>query len=214
MAEIRIPADSLTLRCSLTCCTMEKWSTNDSGAPESLQYTDAYVSSSPQVDIRLVEFELPEDVVVKSAKLHAKRASDPAFGVKMSTINNEVVGSTAEVEIAIEKGATSVSVPFAFLCQTPTHWHDSDSGDWTSMSNRVDENDPALPYYRYYYWQHSSYLTYSDIYLVLEVEGSSGGYIYLGEGGKLVPYQLCRAEGGKLVPYQFHKAEGGKLVPY
>lgn len=58
---------------------------------------------------------------------------------------------------------------------------------------------------------HSGTTTVSEIYLLIETEG---GYIYLGEGGKLVPYQLCRGEDGKLVPYQLHHAEGGKLAPY
>lgn len=168
MPQIKVTADGFTLTCKLTCCTMERWARDDSGAPSDLEVTDSYVSTSPQTVTKNVEFAfaLPDDVTIESAKVYATVSGSPLFGAAERTINGVSAGGNTGIDVSIDEGATSVSVPFTFLCGTPSHSHDPDNGDWASSNDW--NNDDTWKYFAYYYWQHESALTYTDVYLLID----------------------------------------------
>jgi len=210
MAQIKVPAASFGLLCEFKCSTTEIWQ-NVGGTRQVISVEHGiYETPAPQSKTVAFAVDLPEGAVIKSAKVFATLNS-PLYGAEICRINGVAVDvlKTVSVDVEIADGATVVEVPFRFLCGTPTHTHATNS----SFADIIWREDDGSWGYDKWLYRHESRLDYESVYLLIEYEGGAG-YVHRAEGGKLVPYRLCRAEGGKLVPYRLHRAEAGKLVPY
>lgn len=219
MLAPKIEASAFNLSSSYLCQTTALTMYADSTQETVTNYSLSTITSTPNTAQRLVDFEavLPENATVTRATVYAK-LGNPMYGADICTINgvHADVGGDREVDVtsvvktAIESGDHVVSVPFTFRSNAVEHHHDVStemtlvSSNWNALSRTLTEK---------YEKRHSGSLSISGVYLLIEYEGGAG-YVHRAEGGKLVPYRLCRAEGGKLVPYRLHRAESGKLVPY
>lgn len=171
MAQLKVPVDDFRLKCTYTCKTEQTWRTDDAGAPTTLYLTTYAISAYPQTVTQYVRFavDLPEGAVVTSATVHAT-LDNPLYGAAVSTINGQDAAplATSSIEVEIADGETSVVVPFRFCCGAVSHQHDPDAGDFTDSDNDVVDTETDIYYKRYYWWEHESYLHYTDVYLLIE----------------------------------------------
>lgn len=198
MDPIRV--DDFNLNASWSC-----YARSHSAGGFSLWQSEAKVTKKV-----VFSYELPKNTVIKSARVHSLW-SGSLFGIDAKTVNG--VEPDEDGFVAVDPAdATETALEVEFFFKATQH-----GNSYTEMVNEHWAVEGALESGRddvtYTVGSHTSSAKVSDVYLLLEIE-SAGGVVHRAEGGKLVPYRLCRAEGGKLVPYRLCRAESGKLVPY
>lgn len=166
MVQIKVAADNFNLSCRYVCCVMEVW---DHEKDDYIAASRRYISDHAVTASKTVAFNvnIPDGAVIEKAQLHAKVGLPytPLYGSKVSTINGIEVGAgcAACVDIEIPSGATTVEVPFRFLCNEEEH---------TSHSPNYGSPDYKETYgtkdYEYYYFPHDSTMSYADVYLLIE----------------------------------------------
>lgn len=167
MAQLKIPVDDFALVCRFTCETTEVYKYPDESADEADFIDTQYgVKTAPTTNGKTVTFALdyPQGATITSAKVYATLGA-PLYGAKTSTINGVSVGvnQTVSVDVEIADGAASVDVPFRFLCNTPSHAHDTGSSEWADSVS-----SSGLYEYHRWYFDHASSLNYTDVYLLIE----------------------------------------------
>lgn len=164
MAQLKIPYSDFTLPSSYHCrTTITTYYSDASHSMMESQKTNVTASDPvPESKGVVFEYELPAGSLVTSAKVYAT-VSNASYGAKKSNINGVAVGygRDAVVDVALTEGATSVSVPFEFTTETPTHDH-----SWDELGQVVESGE----YYdiRQILTPHTGYIGYTNIYLLIE----------------------------------------------
>lgn len=167
MAQLKIPVDNFTLRSKFTCFTTQVYKypypNSYEGTPTHTG-TDYGIHSAASLITKTVTFSLdvPQGAVITGAKVYATLGSAP-YGASTCTINGETVShnNTVCVDVAIADGASSVDVAFRYKCVEHSTEH--------SVSGFADRLSQSGQYeYRTYYFEHSSNLEYTDVYLLVD----------------------------------------------
>lgn len=165
MAQLRIPVDDFNLVCRFTCLTQVIYDTDENGGTGAYMDTRYGIKTAPETASKTVTFgvNLPNGAMIKSAQVHAKIGS-PLYGADTSKINGVSAGvaNTVAIDVDIADGATTVDVPFQFLCHTPSHAHEN-----AGFADNITSSPSGLQYHNFYY-SHESSLEYKDVYLLIE----------------------------------------------
>lgn len=205
MPKLIIPTDDFHLNSTYICGITE---TVASDGSKSYNYYSAQKPSSATIT-KSFEYSLPRGSEIKSMTLYATLGS-PRWGTSISTINGESVGTAQSVSVDIDISefnvTDTVNVSFVYQCNETIHQHSVSEG---TLANDAQQGSNHV---YWYHVTHESAVNYTNVYL--EIEYTCGVYLYHGESGALVPYQLYYAENGELVPYQLFNAVGDTLVQY
>lgn len=214
MPKLIIPTADFSLNSQYACGITKTIATGD--VTETALSYNYYLSKSPVYaqSTKRFEYSLPAGSEIKAMTIYATIGESnfsPSFNV--SSINGQSVGVGKSVSVDIDVlGLTAVgAVDVSFAYQDSkegitTHQHSPSEG---TESNRYQQG--ANTVIGYDVW-HNNYLNYTKVYL--EIEYTCGVYLYHGENGALVPYQLYHAENGGLVPYQLFNAVNSELIQY
>lgn len=172
-----------------------------------------YISEPPDTVscTKSFEYALPNGSELKTMTICATLGG-AKYGVSNSTINGVYanVGSAVAINLDVSEFNLEdvVDVKFVYQCGKEAHQHTLSEATKVSTNTIGTEIHEGYRINNY----HESSVNYTNVYL--EIEYTCGAYLYHGENGTLVPYQLYHAENGEIVPYQLFNAANGELVRY
>lgn len=207
MPKFIVPVDNFTLESTYVCGLTATH--NEDGSVTYNTYT-AEGASTARVT-KSFAYSLPSKSEIKSMKIFAT-IGNPTWGNGGTKINGQTVAVSGTVSVDIDISGYGLSgvvqVPFSHVCAAPIHQHSV--SECTEVGRETQGGKLVVAYK--HSKGHISELDYSNVYL--EIEYMCGAYLYYGNSGALVPYQLYHAENGELVPYQLFNAVNGELVQY
>lgn len=114
-------------------------------------------------------YSLPLGAVVTSAKVYAN-VGHPLYGASLLTINGVPVasGGVRSVDVEVQVGKRSITVPFAFRTIAEAHGHSDLNGTLTEEYWGDPRADGSRDRYRWYTQAHSSTLYFKDVQLEIE----------------------------------------------
>lgn len=165
MAHLKIAVDDFHLVSTYTCHTQVYTSYNEDRTEEMSQAKDTTTSTPTTATAnKTFVFDLPSGSTIVSARVCVDKIGSSAYGAAVSTINGVSVGTgqSASVDVTIESGETSITIPFKFQSNAVEHDHFAlGTGSWSSTwYNNVLKND--------IYANHEGSLSYSGVYLLIE----------------------------------------------
>lgn len=154
MAQLKIAVDDFNLNASWTC--YYRW-------PSGASWYNVWQSDAVATKQVTFPYELPENSVVKSAKVHSTW-SGSLYGIKTNAINGIEPDADGFVEIdCSDATGTSLSVEFVFEASTDNI---ANNHDLDGVINGGEEDQT------YTVGSHTSSVKVSDIYLLLEYESA------------------------------------------